>query len=426
MAGVDASAQLVAHRAYDALMNRSRMFYGSIPAAQVDILPTSNRMRFLVENGTCTNEKIVQMANGVHPLVHRPVFTLIKEWLNLCSSQTTENEIKTNFPCNDEDTEEDKEETVRKYILRLLTKRPVCFYGRVDQFMCREGVDDFGDLKEYISYQEMSLSAMLSVEVPTFFINDGGRHNNGIPKSQYPIEGVYVASVGARFEVPDAMERRYLTVQPNLEKFPSVVNGKSSRDDTLPSIDALWHTFYNTNVCPILMGGTGSKYFFKGEVRDDAHALRSKSLLTRLWMVMYPFVHRCVEIANTKHKNVRCIPVGIGSGEWNKDVQWNGDSRFIETAIVKIVLKVCSILNPSLQSGNPRIETVVFPYFFANMAGAANFRTEACLGILLDNVQVRWFPENAEEVPTPDSLGPMLDDTNDVYQVVQYAWDSNR
>lgn len=59
-------------------------------------------------------------------------------------------------------------------------------------------------IKDYISYDEMPISALVSASVPTFFINSGSRTNYA-QKSRvknYQEKGIYTGCVGARLEKP--------------------------------------------------------------------------------------------------------------------------------------------------------------------------------------------------------------------------------
>lgn len=76
-----------------------------------------------------------------------------------------------------------------KLITRLITNRPLAFLNGCDDYLLRTGergrggFDNIGTIKQkepltlnnLLSYDEMQLSALLSVSVQTDFINDGGR-----------------------------------------------------------------------------------------------------------------------------------------------------------------------------------------------------------------------------------------------------------
>lgn len=114
---------------------------------------------------------------------------------------------------------------------RLLKKRPIVFYTQHDVYLLRdgsEGCDGFQDighsreqgslaLKEYMSYDEMKLSALLGVSSRSAFINDGSRNNRGVPDppEKFVPEGVIVGLVGARLEREGVMEWQDCVVTPS-------------------------------------------------------------------------------------------------------------------------------------------------------------------------------------------------------------------
>lgn len=55
-----------------------------------------------------------------------------------------------------------------------------------------------------MSYDEVAISALISVSVPTYFINSGGRQNYAQPHAAgtFQREGIYTACIGARLEKP--------------------------------------------------------------------------------------------------------------------------------------------------------------------------------------------------------------------------------
>eukprot|EP01048_Picozoa_sp_COSAG05_P042695 COSAG05_NODE_23208_length_259_cov_0.962500_1_plen_59_part_01 len=57
-------------------------------------------------------------------------------------------------------------------------------------------------LRDYLSYDEMEVAALLGVAVPTMLINDGARNNSAIPgvPGSFEPEAIIVDMVGCRFE----------------------------------------------------------------------------------------------------------------------------------------------------------------------------------------------------------------------------------
>lgn len=77
-----------------------------------------------------------------------------------------------------------------------------------------EEEEEKGDLKleDYLSYDEMQISSLLSLSSPTFFINDGNRNNCASIAKEGTFQkfGVYVGLVGARFEKLQQMESQHM------------------------------------------------------------------------------------------------------------------------------------------------------------------------------------------------------------------------
>lgn len=67
-------------------------------------------------------------------------------------------------------------------------------------------------LADLLSYDEMCLSALIGMSVPTHFINDGSRYNRGNFSGNCEKKGVFVGLVGARFERLEKMEWQHLIV----------------------------------------------------------------------------------------------------------------------------------------------------------------------------------------------------------------------
>ena len=119
-----------------------------------------------------------------------------------------------------------------KLITRMLSKRPLAFLDADDQFALATGERGVGKdlfprigtsseraplvLKDYLSYDEMEVAALLGVAVPTFLISDGARGNRamlGGPGTFEP-EAVIIDQVGCRFERAGLMDWRHMVVTP--------------------------------------------------------------------------------------------------------------------------------------------------------------------------------------------------------------------
>lgn len=166
---------------------------------------------------------------------------------------------------------------------RISTKRPICFYGKRDLLMLRNGVlynfppglapkpswgndwrawtklSDWNDFIEehseqrelYLSYDEMILSALTSVSSPTHFINSCLLKNGGelkYERQKYERQGIYMGLVGARFEKPNVMEHSLMMISMQQN---SVDNGYGPDNPKKPPIFELYEKFYSKSYFPI-------------------------------------------------------------------------------------------------------------------------------------------------------------------------------
>ena len=214
----------------------------------------------LIENFRNDKQLIEQQANNTKILVPKEVYILIEKFMD--------GAIKYS---NGADKRLYKKMNVDDFIIRCIKKRPLAFYGERNSVSLRSyeerksGKKWFEDMvtypdkskypyyyyikddyvDEYISYSEMQLSAFLGVAVPTFFINDGERNNNGIPTDDHIEKGIYTGLVGARFEEPLKMEYAFLIVKKGVHT-ESTLYGKDKGDWKMK----LWADFYDLDYFP--------------------------------------------------------------------------------------------------------------------------------------------------------------------------------
>ena len=152
--------------------------------------------------------------------------------------------------------------TWRNEVSRLIEQRPLVFMGSTDHTILRDGTQlhkstDEWDrngtaeqhlnerltLKDYLSYDEIMLGSLIGVSGPSYFINDGNRHNCGQPgtKGSFEERGVIVGLVGARFERPDRMDSVHIlptVTHPRLSALSRMIeNFYNCRKSNTPSFD---------------------------------------------------------------------------------------------------------------------------------------------------------------------------------------------
>lgn len=164
-------------------------------------------------------ESLRRLGDEASVLVHRQTIALMGEYLTLIArcGNAVERRIYARL-------------TPNALVLRLLSCRPLTFWLPQDNYVLKTrqkgdgGFERIGSederppliFEQLISYDEMALSALMSVAVPTPFFNDGARNNRGRPgvAPTYPFNGVYTAVVGARFEKECCMEHAHMVVTP--------------------------------------------------------------------------------------------------------------------------------------------------------------------------------------------------------------------
>jgi hypothetical protein len=171
---------------------------------------------------TNPDNKILSYAQTTRPIAHSSLIHLSQQFLSFKQAHGSNLEKAFYQTMNSE-----------QLFQRLLTCRPVVFYTRQDLFLLKDGTDGVGQfetigtdneispfhLRDYISYDEMQLSALISMSVPTDFINSGSRGNRGLREGdgnhRHIPQGIYVGSVGARFEKKGRMEWEHMVVTPD-------------------------------------------------------------------------------------------------------------------------------------------------------------------------------------------------------------------
>lgn len=207
----------------DELIERSSAFERTTRVA----FPTSaNRLVTLVASQRLSATQVAEHAASVRIGVLArllPVIDAFLEWKRSddarAGSATSRAFFKRNVPSSDE------------FLIRLVRDRPLAFLTRHDKSLLRNGIGLAGDqfvkigteaedasvaLADYIGYDEMLFSALLTVSSYVAFINDGARDNCARPGADgsFQADGVCIGAVGARFERDDLMESLFVLIDP--------------------------------------------------------------------------------------------------------------------------------------------------------------------------------------------------------------------
>jgi len=168
---------------------------------------------------TCKNSKLQKdlrvAAETTWPIVHPKVAVLAKAFLEYKRANGSEVEKDVYAALS-----------VDELYIRLLAKRPVTFFSPSDSYKLRNndtgegGFDLIGsdnelrplNLMQYQSYDEMELSALLGMSVPTNFINNGNRNNVAVKTRNHAAKGIVLGLVGARFERRNLMDWKHMII----------------------------------------------------------------------------------------------------------------------------------------------------------------------------------------------------------------------
>ncbi|XP_052755403.1 LOW QUALITY PROTEIN: uncharacterized protein LOC113509428 [Galleria mellonella] len=155
-------------------------------------------------------EKLKENVRSTYPLLHERVLILMANFLV----------FKRKYGSNIE-KELYSKMSVIELIDRILQKRAVCFMSRRDIYKLRTGEMGAGGwenigtpqeypplvLADYLSYDELKLSALVSVSGPTACINDGARRNSGVVKEDnIETDAIIIGVIGPRFERPGRVD----------------------------------------------------------------------------------------------------------------------------------------------------------------------------------------------------------------------------
>eukprot|EP00164_Ancoracysta_twista_P003438 GFYU01004584.1.p1 GENE.GFYU01004584.1~~GFYU01004584.1.p1 ORF type:complete len:518 (-),score=118.07 GFYU01004584.1:387-1940(-) len=257
---------------YDILVSNSEKFNNDVWE-----FPThGNRIKSIVSRGEATKEEIERHARSVRILVPTDVMALIQEFLALKLKHGTriEKEVYTDM-------------SEKAFVERLICKRPFYFFNRSDQCCLRNGFPAPGNdwqlvgedsegqihLVDYLSYDEMQISALLGVSSESCFINTGSRDNRGLvmkahPHATHQDTGVISGFVGARFEKSEYMESQHVLIKPRINSPISGYGANANRTLFRTRLLRMWARFYQ--VPPIKSAKSGPEYDDTDDETDHA------------------------------------------------------------------------------------------------------------------------------------------------------------
>lgn len=390
---------------FDELVQKSQEFDNKIGKFPTE----SNRMKTIAGEDPAKQAQIVTHAAGARPIMHARVFALCSKFLKhkIEDGSTKEQALYTGM-------------TVPQFINRLLTKRPLVFCnnsgfelyvlpGLDEKGQKRSGRDGFENigtdteqapllLNDYLSYDEMKISAFVAVACGTYFINNGYRENAAkkMEAKDHLEQGVYVGLVGARFEMPDYMECQDMIIGAG-KKYPVHAN-----------LARIWNKFYNNDKSVDFEQAKhdqSGRYIFVENVKYHSNVfLDSVIYKKRLEYGIEPFLFEANERGCQQSKKVYLHIVGLGlSPLW-------GVTKKQFPLMIEVYKKLLE------KNKFTHISDINFTWFegFQNMGTCKNGDTLTTCG---NSIKIHFSKrEPAAPLPPEDS---------DKLVVAQYAWDGN-
>lgn len=179
-------------------------------------LDAQNRIKWVLRNcASATPGAVDVFARTTRPIVNGEIPGLLQNYLDMKRLHGSDLE-KMLY----------EQMSVSELFERLLKCRPIVFMNTSDEYLLLdnrrgsgrffETLQESDSLFDLISYDEMNLSSLISMSVPTFFINRGDRDNmcrREEDNTRFQVSGIYVGCVGARFEKRGFNEWRHVIVR---------------------------------------------------------------------------------------------------------------------------------------------------------------------------------------------------------------------
>jgi hypothetical protein len=415
---------------FDELVQRSNAFEQKV---EIPFPTKENRIAIIAGNDTGIQDIITTQANTTYPIMHNKVEKLITSFLTYKKKSGSDIE-KQLYATMDRNT----------FIDRLLIKRPLSFVGAKnvatsiveERCTLRDGVKYSGNnnsqfeaigteremaprtLAQYLSYDEMQISALMGVSVPTFFINDGDRGNRGekIYKAHpsqwgclkideedarpYEKTGVYIGIVGARFERPNLMEWQHImiTAEQNTTAHGYGLNVTYAPGSPLD----FWSKTYGGIQFPTFeeaVANTSGKYPKLGDNYFNKEAYKE-----RIKLVIEPFLLDAQSRGELSKKSVYVHAVGLGLGAW--EVKGAPQAQLMLDAYAEIIN----------ENNLSKITDIDFSWFPENLNCGGSIDGDV-FSANKNNIKIHFSKRNTAALLEGNNTGKLL--------VAMYAWDGN-
>lgn len=329
---------------YNQLIEKRRIFF-----SKVQFLPINNSIehmpnyQFILQKYGNESDlqkaeeavkcQIAEDALTTHVLVQKNVFSAIEDYID----------YKTKFSNKSLFSLYQKKPAA--YIKRLITKRPIVFYGSQDNTVFSFDVYENLKLKSktnnfeaksmsdeiqqrYMSYDEMEWSALLTLCSETFSINNGNRNNMAQlnNKDNHEARALYCGMVGPRFEKRGMMEWKYIIIDQK-QNTPENGYGEKLVDETLEAYQAkreilnTWAKLYEIKYFPTFNEVKNNKknsFYIELTSKDTQRTayFNVDVYKKRMLFVIEPFLLNANAYAKYKNTTTYIHVVGLGTGAW--------------------------------------------------------------------------------------------------------------
>lgn len=386
---------------YNDLITKSTAF-----AQKVATFPTEhNLIAAVVKDNPVKMKEVLEHAKATKAIIHPRTAALVDDFLAFkrVKGSAVEQQLYAKM-------------SRKNFLKRLLTHRPMAFLTAADTYQLRDGTKGNGgfetigtaaekaplQLKDYLSYDEMQISALLGVSVPTHFINNGNRNNRGEKGKvgEFEQKGVYTGLVGARFEKENKMEWPHMVVTAE-QNIPENGYGiKSAADNPL----GIWAKFYGETHFPTYAEAIADKsgrYLAIGAGRF----LDTKIYKKRMRAVIEPFLIDADQRGGAAGKRAYVHAVGLGLGVW----QIHPDQAKYLIEVYKEILSESQFKN---------IADIDFSYIMADKDKApVGMKDSSVVHDKGNDIRIHFSQRNPADKLVGVDAGKLL--------VAQYAWDGN-
>lgn len=359
---------------------------------------TCNTIEKIAGTDSTKQDTIAHDAQNTMIIMHKDVDALLENFLTLKKELGTTREKAVYDSLSKTD-----------FIKRLITQRPLMFMTAQDTYLLRNGKKGNGGfeyigtsrenepltLKNYISYDEMELAALIGVSVPTYFINNGNRYNQGVKGNTgtFLDHGIYVGLVGARFEKPNVMEWRHMVITP-----------EQNRVKNSNPLLSVWEEFYKTTFATYAQAKNDSSGRFVKipgkNIYLDTHVYKK-----RLKMSIEPFILHANALGLKENKKVYCHAVGLGLGVWQLDQE-------LQTTLMLEVYEQIFKEN-TLEA----ISDIDFSWFSKKFNSLGSIKNNQQFTDNGNTITIHFSERNPADPLTGKNAGKLL--------VAMYAWDGN-